>query len=89
MTRVVVQRPSSSDRVARLRFPCVGRCNQLFVVASLVVVCALAVCDVFEMFVRRARVVSRVSRFRTCSLRARGVSRAFACGFQVICFVSD
>jgi hypothetical protein len=89
MTRVVVQRSSSCDRVARLRFPCVGRCNRLFVVASLVVVCALAVCDVPEAFVRRVRVVLRVSRFRTCSLRACGVSRAFACGFQVLCFVSD
>ena len=70
-------------------FPVCRRCNQLFVVASLVVVCALAVCDVPEMFVRRARVVVRVSRFRTCYLRARGVSRAFTCGFQVLWFVSD
>ena len=79
-----MQRPSSCDRVARLRFPCVGRCNRLFVVAPLVVVCALAVCDVPEMFLRRARVVSRVSRFRTCSLRVRRMSRAFTCGFRVL-----
>lgn len=43
MARVVVQRLSSCDHAARLCFPCVGRCNRLFVVASLVVLCALAV----------------------------------------------
>ena len=87
MTRVVVQRSSSCDRVARLRFPCVGRCNRLFVVASLVVVCALAVCDVPEAFVRRVRVVLRVSRFRTCSLRACGVSRAIYIIFWKTIFI--
>ena len=70
--------------MARLRFSCVGRCNRLFVVAPLVVVCALAVYDFPEMFVRRARVASRVSRFRTCSLRARRVPCAFTCGFRVL-----
>ena len=62
-------------------FSRVSLCKRLFVVAPLVVVaCALVMCDVPEMSVRRARVASRASSFVCTPCVHAGTLRAFTCG---------